>query len=276
MNPRQLPGFGDVLRRPRDDEPRLRLAAQMRTQDPVRARFIEQSIEETRLRADFIRQGMPDSERLSELYCQNAELLKVNGDRWGADDQSVGGLWTRGFLSGVRLMAVPLREAVAALDEWPILHVSAHGPAPLMPEPVQRAIPRMVSVMLLHHDDVMVEAFLETYDLSTLRKLSVYGTITERSLHAICQAHLPMLEHLLVEGPGLENPSETGESSDWTALVSFAKRNKLGEALEARYGWKKYLHAVSRFSIWPYTRDVLEILPSLPDDLLVRDRLWSL
>lgn len=276
MNPRLARTFDRVLRHPRDDEPRLQVAAEIRGHDPLRARFIEQDVEEARLHAESIVRRSEPPDRLADLRRDNAKLLETHGSRWQRDEGSIGGRWTRGFLGGVQLTATPTESSVAALDEWPILHVSAHGAPMSMPEPVQRAIPRLVSIQLHEHDDPMVDRFLRTYDLSTLRLLSVLGTITENSLHAICQAHLPMLEDLHIEAPRLENPCETGESSDWPGYISWARRSKLGEALEAKYGWKKYFHAASRFSIWPYPLEVLEVLPPLPDDLQDRPRRWHL
>jgi hypothetical protein len=271
---RSATGYRFVLDDPRDDAPRLALAAEIHSADPFRARFLETSIAEARLGASAIATGWPESEQAEELYRTSRALLREHGQRWDREEQSVGGLLTRGLLGGLRVEAQPDTATINALEEWPILHVSMQGALADMPAPVRASVPRLASLELHGADDAQVDHLLQSYDLSTLRKLTLRGPLTEKSLHAICQTPLPMLEDLVVAAPGLPNPSEAAGEFYGDGLTH-AIRSKSGEALEAKHGWKKYLHAVSRFSIYPYTLEVLDILPPLPDDVRARHRYWD-
>ena len=137
------------------------------------------------------------------------------------------------------------------------------------------ALSGAVSIHIADTDDESLEAFCSRVNLVKLRKLSVLGVLTDRSLRAICEADLPLLEHLDVTAPELPNPCEEAVSHGWDGQITHAKRSVSGEALEGKYGWKKYFHAASRFWEFPPSLSTLDILPSLPDDLQARKRFWD-
>lgn len=267
---RSLPA---VLASPHDDAPRLALADEVASMDLPRARFIQCDVRHARAACAAIERAALAPEGLEAIGREAMFLFREHGQRWTQEDGAAG-LWIRGLLEGVRFRAQPAPGALRALDEWPILHLEIWGSLADQPTAARDAIARMVTLELHDTDDAGVDHLLATYDLARLRKLTLRGALTERSLHALCTTPLPMLEELVVDAPGLRNPCETAETDDWAQLVTFAQRSELGQALERQYGWKKFLHAPSRFSIYPYPIEVLDILPALPERLKVLPRLW--
>ena len=267
------PSFAAVVREPRDDAPRLHVAQEISHVDYVRARLITSSIAACSRAARAIEEQRFATDEYRALRRETGALLREHGVRWRKED-GVGGWVMRGFVESADVGPVLREDVATALAEWPVLHLDIHGSLADQAQLVRDAIARMVTLELHDADDAGVEHLLATYDLARLRKLTLRGPITERSLHALCTAPLPMLEELVVDAPGLRNPCETAETDDWAQLVTFAQRSELGQALERQYGWKKFLHGPSRFSIYPYPIEVLDILPPLPERLKVLPRLW--
>lgn len=267
-------GYSAVLARPRADEPRLALSDEIAAQFPVRAKNIQNRVEIARLEAAAIvdRRGAPD--RVGQLSREVRRKPEESWEQWVVGEGLLDLISVRGFLECLVLNVGELAEEhLGAWERFPLLHLRMSFAAnDSLPVELIEHMPALSSIWIDDIDDQQFIALVERGALDNLRRLGLRAPLTEQSLHALCARDLPDLEELIWQSPNATSPCEVASWVEWTGETMEVTRSAIGDKLEEKYGFKKYFHAISRFSIHPYDLGVLDILPRLPDDMQLMPR----
>jgi|JI10StandDraft_1071094.scaffolds.fasta_scaffold336675_2 hypothetical protein len=251
------------------DAVRLDIASLADMVDPPRAEYIRVSIERCRLEVDAIVRylGRPDDWDAANQRAR--DLLRAHAVRWSHEDDSPPGVWHRGFLEEIWFQPdTTVDTIVRAMSRFPILHLHVADPARFLVDPAFVArVPGLVSLFVTGVGRGDAQRLIGRFDLRRLRHLYLEGDVTEDDLRAICETDLPGLEDLQVRSELVADPCDEPFSiDDLQRWYTDAYASEVGFALEERYGWKKYLHAVARFSVYPPSLGAFDILPPHPPE----------
>lgn len=273
------PLYRQIVAAPRDDLPRLALADAIESAAPQRARYIRSEIALAQEECRAIVAGSDVPLEHDAAVKASAKIGEANYDQWRTDDIGLTAGSYRGFGEYISVTAsTPSADIEELFHTFPILHAFIgvpHGNA--LPSHLGERIDGLASLWLRGADDNMMAQLVRDDRLRTLRRFKVQGRMSMRAVELLCEAGLPELEELEIWGGTITNPCDIAASDDWAARNprAYAIMSRAGAELEKRHGYRKFLHAASRFSVYPCSPAALDILPPLPPDRFVRPREWG-
>ena len=233
----------EVLVHPNDLEPRERCAAWLEAHGDPWGEYIRLALAEAR-----------SPGRYSPDWNRHDELEKLHGNRWSAAIRSLVDdvLFSRGFVEYVVVSAQGfLDRAERIFATAPVRHLQVHDLAPIADEFFSSSyLERLVSLI---PDDRMgergIRLLASSPHLRNLRYLSVPFGLTADGLEALAASpHLGNLELLRADTePSIKEYYERDEYLQELIVGAPITPSPFAKELEARYGYKAWLHPVERF-----------------------------